>query len=284
MSFRELLSAKTGLPAGMLPAGYQLIGSILLLKLKPEISQKSRKKIASVILELMPYVETVCEFSRIEGELRKPVVRIIASRGKKHSTVTTHTENGILFRLDVAKIMFSKGNMTERQRLIGKIRPGETVLDMFAGIGYFSLGIAKFAGPKEIYAVEKNKVSYRYLKENIRLNKAFSIKPVLGDCRRIRKKIKSDRIIMGYLPHTEKYLPAAFRFLKEQGVIHYHNTYHEGELWLKPLEELDRAAKKSGYRITAVLGRNVVKSYAPRVSHVVIDAAFEILHSTNLHD
>ncbi|MBI5060719.1 MAG: class I SAM-dependent methyltransferase family protein [Candidatus Aenigmarchaeota archaeon] len=279
MAFKEILSAKTGLPGELLPAGYQIIGSILLVKLNPKLNRKTKKKIAGAMLQMMPYIDTVCESLGVEGELRKPSVKILSSRLKKPSTITVHKENDILFKLDVGKIMFSKGNLNERQRLIGKIRPGEVVVDMFAGIGYFSLGIAKFSPAERIYAIEKSPSSYKYLKENIRLNKLNKITPLLGDCRRIRKRISADRIIMGYLPHTEKYLPLAFKFLKSQGVIHYHNTYLESELWLKPLEQLDSAAKKSGYKITAVLGRNIVKSYAPRVFHIVMDAAFERVHS-----
>jgi len=146
---------------------------------------------------------------------------------------------------------------------------------MFAGIGYFSLGLAKFSPAERVYAIEKNKIAYRYLKENIKINKLSSVQPILGDCRRIRRKIFADRVILGYLPGTHKYLPHAFRFLKNTGIIHYHNIYEENEMRKKPLKEIEAAAKQKGFKIIAILGRNVVKSYAPRIYHVVIDVGFE---------
>jgi len=274
MSFKQMIYDKTGMPNDALPAGYQIIGDIMLLKFI-KLDAKEKKKIALSILDLFPYVKTVCETSGVEGELRQPKVKIIASREKRPKLITVHKENDILFKLDVSKIMFSKGNLAERQRLIKQVRPGETIVDMFAGIGYFSLGLAKFSPAERIYAIEKNKIAFKYLKESIKINKIPNIQPILGDCRRVRRRIAADRIILGYLPGTHEYLPYAFRFLKDRGVIHYHNTYQENELWIKPLKEIEDAARSKGFRIIAILGRNIVKSYAPRVFHVVIDVGFE---------
>lgn len=269
-----MLSGKLDIPIERLPGSYQIIGDILLIKFRPGLEMREKKAIASAILDLFSYVRTVCEISRITGELRLPKIKILASREKKPKLITTHKEHGILYKLDVSKIMFSKGNLLERSRLIKQIRDGEVVADMFAGIGYFSLGIAKFSRAKKIYAIEKNRIAFNFLKENIKLNKIENISPILGDCRKI-KKIKADRVIMGYFPNTQKFLPAAFRFLKKRGVIHYHNIYREKELWFKPLNELENAAKRARYKIVSILGRRVVKSYAPHVFHVVIDCEFE---------
>ena len=48
-------------------------------------------------------------------------------------------ENGIRYGLDAAKCMFSSGNVSEKMRVARFGCGGETVVDLFAGIGYFTL-------------------------------------------------------------------------------------------------------------------------------------------------
>ena len=234
MSFKKKLANATGLAERVLPSSYQIIGTVLLLKLAKIKSFDEKRKIASAIINLLPYIKTVCEIIKVEREFRIPKIRKLAGNG----TVTTHKEHEILYKLDASKIMFSKGNLNERQRLIRQVKKNEIIVDMFSGIGYFSLGLAKNA--RKIYAIEKNPVAFRYLKENIKLNKTKNIIPILGDNRKISKNLtgKADRIIMGYFPNTEKFLPSAITMLKKKGIIYFHNTYREGELWKKPINEI----------------------------------------------
>jgi len=57
-----------------------------------------------------------------------------------------HKEGGVAYSLDVTKCMFSSGNTTERQRM-GKLECcGETVVDLYAGIGYYTLPFLCKAG------------------------------------------------------------------------------------------------------------------------------------------
>jgi tRNA wybutosine-synthesizing protein 2 len=266
MSFKENLAKATGLPERILPGSYQIIGDVLLLKFMKIKSLQQKRKIAIAIMDLLPYVKTACEITKVEKEFRTPKIRKLAGNG----TVTTHKEHGILYKLDAAKIMFSKGNLFERQRLINQVKRDEVIVDMFAGIGYFSLGLAKNA--KKVFAIEKNPVAFNYLKENIRLNRVNNIYPILGDNREIAEKLreKADRIIMGYFPRTDRFIPSALIMLKKDGIIHFHNTYREDELWKKPLDEIEKACIKSGFTFK-VIGKKKVKSIAPRVWHVVID-------------
>src|SRR3989344_4183378 len=196
MSFKKRLAEKTGLEERLLPSSYQIIGDVLLIKFMKIRSLGQKQKIASSIIELLPYVKTVCEIKKISSEFRTPKIKRLIGNG----TITTHKEHSILYKLDVAKIMFSKGNLYERQRLISKIKKDEIIVDMFAGIGYFSLPLSKKCA--KVYSIEKNPVAYKYLKKNIKLNKIKNIEPILGDCRKIKISVKADRIIMGYLPHT----------------------------------------------------------------------------------
>lgn len=250
----------------------QIIGDILLLKFQNNISEREKKKISIIIKEMMPRIKTICEIKSIEGEYRKPKINKIYGKG----TETIHKEHGIFYKIDVSKTMFSKGNLYERQRIISKVKTYETIVDMFAGIGYFSLGIAKFSKPKKIYGIEKNPTAFRLLKENISLNNVENIIiPILGDCKDISKKRKyqniADRVIMGFIKNTESFLPFAFSFLKGEGIIHYHNIHKKEELWEKPIKAISRCAKESGYEVERILEKRKVKSYAPKIFHIVMD-------------
>ncbi len=276
-AFKELLigSLQKKIPPqklDFLPSGFQLIGDIAILGIKSEI-KKYEKQIGNSVLKNFRYVKTVCSKGRISGEKREPKIKIIAGR---KNTITIHKENGCLFKIDVSKLMFSKGNTTERGRLPGLVKPDETIVDMFAGIGYFSIPIAKKNPLCRICAIEINPVAVKYLKENCVLNRINNIQIVKGDCRKESSKLQktADRVIMGYLPKTYDYLPYAFRFLKKKGIIHYHDVYGEKDLWERPVEILKKAAQKSGYKLERILYKGIVKSYAPGKLHIVVDAEF----------
>jgi tRNA wybutosine-synthesizing protein 2 len=273
--FRKLLLENLDIPESKqahLPTGFQRIGHVVILNLRPGISGLA-SDIAGVVLKTHPYVRTVCLTQGVSGELRKPRVSYLAGERK---TETTHRENRCLFKLDATRIMLSKGNLSERARIPGLVRPGEVIADLFAGIGYFSIPIARHGRPRRIYAIEKNPAAFRYLRENIRLNRVQDrITPILGDCREVLMGNVADRVLMGYLPGTYQYLPAAFEALRPQGgTIHYHDTFAESELWDKPIGNLEAQAFRQGYALRKVSHKAVVKEYAPGVLHAVIDAEF----------
>jgi tRNA wybutosine-synthesizing protein 2 len=259
----------------VLPKGYQRIGDIVIVTLHPKLF-KYEKKIGEIILENIPGVRVVCrKVGPITGEKKVPQIKIIA--GEKN-TETIHKEDGCIYKLNVKKLMFSKGNINERHRLQNQVKDDEVIVDLFAGIGYFSIGIAKFCKPKIIYAIDINRNAIKYLKENIKLNGVENkITPILGDCRKVVKKLGkiADRVIMGFLPKTYRFLDAAFSVLKENGgIIHYHDLFKEEELFDVPIKIIKNAGIRNGYKLSKILYKGIVKSYAPRIYHVVIDAKF----------
>jgi tRNA wybutosine-synthesizing protein 2 len=169
--------------------------------------------------------------------------------------------------------MFSKGNVYERQRLIDQVRQGEVIVDMFAGIGYFSVPLAKFSKAAKIVTIEKNPTAFKFLRNNLKINKV-SMETIFGDCRDFAETVENyaDRVIMGYFPATEQFLEHAVKIAKNKGIIHYHNSYFEKDLWKKPLEEIKKACDNHKHKI---LSKRKVKSIAPRNVHAVID--FQIL-------
>jgi tRNA wybutosine-synthesizing protein 2 len=250
--------------------GFQTIGNIAILK--PGLSRKDAQLQAQKILKTLPRIKSVYRYSGpVSGELRLPKVSFVAG---ERNPMTIHKENGCLYRLDITKVMFSKGNTLERVRIPKLVRSGETIVDMFAGIGYFSIPLGKFSPANKIYSIELNPPSFSFLKENIRLNKlSGKVEPILGDCRKVKIAEKADRIIMGYFPRTYEFLPAAFRLLKPNGIIHYHDTFRKEELWEESESILNEYSGKAGF-YPIRMEKHVVKQYAPGIFHVVVDAEF----------
>ena len=158
---------------------------------------------------------------------------------------------------------------------MGRLGGGEVVVDMFAGIGYFTLPMAVHSRPKRIVAIEINPVAYGYLVENIRLNGVDGIVvPLHGDCARMTPEGVADRAVMGYVGTTDRYLDAGIRALRQGGVLHYHQTVPE-RLYPGRLEEdLAEAAERAG-RSAKIERAARVKKYSPGMLHAVIDARIE---------
>ena len=138
---------------------------------------------------------------------------------------------------------------------------------MFAGIGYFSIFLAKYSKPKKIYAIDINPKAIEYLRKNVWLNKVENKIEVLeGDCKKFSKILENtaDRIVMGYLFKTEKFLPYALKIAKNNAIIHFHRTVKEEEI----NEIKEKIRKKFNVK---VLRTKKVKSYAPKIWHVVLD-------------
>ena len=205
------------------------------------------------------------KIDHIQGTKREPVYNIIYGS----ETETINKENGCLFKLDLAKVMWSKGNNNERLRIAKLVEDDEVVLDMFAGIGYFSIPIGVHSNAKQIYSIEINPNSYFYLNENIKLNKLDNVTPILGDCKIHAPKYKADRIVMGYVKTTHHYLDVAINSLNEGGILHYHETVPEKLMKTRPV---DRIISQAGDRDVEILKINKIKKYAPGVEHVVVDA------------
>ncbi len=254
----------------LLPRGYQKIGDIMIITLKSELNQY-REIIAEELIKLIPHTRMVLlKKGGITGDFRKPNLEIIKGEG---GTETVHFENNCIFKLDVMNIMFSKGNITERRRIAEFVKEGEIVVDMFAGIGYFSINIAVHAKPKKIIAIELNPVAYRYLLENIRLNKVeHVIEPVHGDAGVVCNQLncKADRVIMGLLPTPKNYVKSALKILRRPGVVHYEGLCDYRNQCESLLKEFLIAADLPETDVK-LLGCKRIKSFAPRKEHVRLD-------------
>jgi tRNA wybutosine-synthesizing protein 2 len=258
----------------LLPRGWYIQGDVIVVKIHPGLSTH-QYRIAQALLDFYPRCCTVLRDYGIEGQFREPVREVIA--GTK--TETVHRENGVIFNLDARKVMFSAGNLKERVRmsLFGK---DEFVVDMFAGIGYFTLPMAVHSRPRKVMAIELNPNAYNYLCQNIRQNHVEDIVvPVLGDCAKVTPVGVADRVVMGMVHVTDRYLQKGIQALRPGGILHYHQTIPSQMHPAQAVRDVTDAAKVLGRR-AEILQCVRVKKYSPGVVHTVVDARIDRLITT----
>jgi tRNA wybutosine-synthesizing protein 2 len=260
----ELIKKSLGLEGEVARAlrHWRLLGEVLVISL-PE-GTRNKEEIARGLLRLIPRAKSVINCQGISGVHREPEAELIAG----DSSVTIHRENDCLYKLDPLRVMFSSGNQGERRRMATISNPNETVLDMFAGVGQFTIPLAKYSSPRRVIAIEKNPTAYSYLTENIKLNQLGNVEAIKGDCRDVSPRGVADRVIMGYF-NSEDFLPTALDALRGSGVIHHHTLVNKHRL-PERAEGLAASIEERGYSVK-VIGLKKVKSYAPSLHHYVID-------------
>ncbi|WP_114576803.1 class I SAM-dependent methyltransferase family protein [Saliphagus sp. LR7] len=275
------------------PGSWAVIGSVILVSVPEDCPDE--RELGEALLEHHGEADSVLADCGIAtdgdaGTYREPRTRLLAGEA---DTETIHTEHGTRYALDPSRVMFSPGNQAERVRMGETVEPGERVFDMFAGIGYFTLPMAR-AGA-DVTAAEINPTAFRYLLENAVLNGVEErIDAYRADCRAVADGVAdsggADRIVMGYYGSggseggdgggTERtaaahtYLDDALRALAPDGVVHYHEATPESELRDRPEKRLESAVSRAG-RELEILERRRVKSHSPGVVHVVLDARVE---------
>jgi tRNA (guanine37-N1)-methyltransferase len=201
--------------------GVDVVGDLAIVRLGG-FKLTEKKKIAKAMLAEMANVKGVFEQEGgIEGELRLRSLRHLAGVRR---TLTLHRENGCAFKVDVARCYFSPRLSTERMRLAALVGKKEKVLNMFAGVGPFSIPIAKLAGAK-VVSCELNEYACELHLENDALNKVEPLVDVMNcDVLELpgRMNVKFDRVIMPFPSGADRFLPTALRFAKKNATIHYY--------------------------------------------------------------
>ena len=250
--------------AAFVPRHYERIGDVVLLRLPPELGDR-RREIAAAFADVLA-AKAVLVDRGVRGPWREPVVEL-AFGG---DTETVHVEDGVRFKLDVARVMFSSGNVAERTGIAAEIREGDVVVDLFAGIGYFALPIAVRVPRATVHACEVNWVAFEYLLDNVRLNRAGNVVTRLGDCREVAPRGVADWVLMGHFD-APRYLDVAFACLREAGTLVVHSLHAKEDVPGAPLAQVREAATDVGVVVEDARAR-VVKSYAPGIVHAVVEA------------
>ena len=255
-----------------LPRKWKKIGDIVILDLSKIENEK--EKIAEIYAQVLN-VKTIIQKNKISGELRKPEDTELLY-GKE--TVTEISEYGIKYKLDLAEIMWSPGNTGWRSALSGPEKVSEfytfdkpkTIIDYFAGIGYFSIQMAKGYPEAEIIAIDKNPKSIEYLTLNAK-NNSVNIKIINDDCRNI--ELKADVIHLGYIGNTIDFLEHAHNCLNDNGTVIFHETYRNSWLGFKSRSEWgtipEKFAKLMDENNFTVQKFERVKFYGPSTSHII---------------
>jgi tRNA (guanine37-N1)-methyltransferase len=257
-----------------LPHSIDFIGDIAIVEIPPDL-EVHREVVGEAILKTHKRVHTVLAKSgAVKGVYRLRELKTIAGIGK---TETVHREHGCLFHVDPTKAYFSPRLSHEHDRVASQIRNDETIIDMFAGVGPFSILIAKRHEGAKVYAVDVNPDAVGYLKKNIEANHVGEIvTPFLGDIRQIVKKEMlgiADRVIMNLPESAIEYVDVACQALKpEGGVVHYYEFASMPEPLKAAKVRLIEAMKQTGCSIRKILCTRLVRATAPYTFHVVVDA------------
>lgn len=259
------------LPSDLLsyvPDKWEKIGDVVTVKFPDELSAY-QEMVGKAYAEVLRCKTVLNDVAGITGVYRQPTVEVVYGSVQ---TETIHLENGVRFKLDPQKIMFSSGNMDERKRMARISHPNETVVDLFAGIGYFSIPMARYSTPKKIIACEINPVAFQYLSTNVVLNHVTkTVFPVFGDNQKTAPRNCADRVLLGCINETHRFLPLALDCLKNHtGILHYHDVFSVEDIPEKPLSHLQKQARRVNRSVGLLSFRNI-KSYAPGIAHVVLD-------------
>lgn len=253
------------------PDRWERLGDVVVLKVPPSLAPHAAA-VGEALARALGCRAALEDARGVAGEYREMAAPVLWHDGSAaEPAVTVHREHGVLYKLDASRLMFSSGNIEERARM-GKVdAQGETVVDMFAGIGYFALPLARSSGAARVVAVEKNPVAFRYLVENARLNRVEHVlAPVHGDNREVTLPT-AQRIVLGYVGTTREFLPRAFEIADPAGcTLHYHDTFGV-DGWREEAEANVRAPAEAAGFACEVTHARVVKSYAPAVVHTVLD-------------
>ena len=257
-----------------IPRSLDIVGQIAIVELPDELSP-FEELIGRAILQTCPSVRTVmAKASAFSSRYRVRELSLIAG---EDNPVARHRENGCVFELDVRAVFFSPRLGHERLRVARQVQPGETIVDMFAGVGPYSILIAKRQPRSTVYAVDINPSALKFLRSNILANRVVAnVRPIGGDIREVIRSTLSgiaDRVIMNLPGDAVSFISEACLSLKETGGVLHFYSFESSE---KPEEaaaaKLEQGVQASGRKLNSILTTRVVKAVAPYRVQVAVDA------------
>ena len=253
--------------------GVDVIGDLAVIKI-PRGWEDRKYEIGEILLTRLNNVNGV--FRQTTPTSKGEKVRGIEWLAGKKDTVTTYTEYGCNFRVNIATVYFSPRLSYERLRVARLAKKGEVIVNMFAGVGTFSIIMAKIAGSHRVYSIDKNPESFKYMLENVARNGMNDIViPILGDAKEATTNLVglADRVLMPLPELAYEYLPYGLSCIKTRGCIHIyiHQPAESRGLAVKESVAETKRRIDGKARVENISGR-VVRSVGRRLYQVVVDA------------
>jgi tRNA (guanine37-N1)-methyltransferase len=275
VTITEILESK--LPPHMLailPQALDIVGDIAVIEIPNEL-KTYEKTIGEAILKTHKNIKTVlAKAGSVSGTYRVRKYNFVAGVQK---TATIHREFGCQYHVDLAKAYFSPRLSNEHMRVALLVQEGETVVDLFAGVGPFSVMIGKKNTGVRVFAVDINPEAVELLKVNVRVNRVESrVFPILGDARQLaaeKFRGSADRVIMN-LPETAiEFVDAACQVVKPVGgVIYFYGFVRSPDSAENLKLRFSDAVEKAGRKVETFICVRSIRETAPYESQIVLDA------------
>ncbi len=256
---------------------FDVIGDIAIIELSPT-TEPFEKNIAEALMKVHKNVKTV--YSKAgpisDNQRLRPLHRVLGAV----RTETIHIELGCRFKIDISRAFFSPRLSSEHKRVAEQVRPGECVIDMFAGVGPFSILIARRLEDVQVNAIDANLEAVKLIRENAKLNKVQDrVRVWPGDARTVIKGNLlgvATRVIMNHPSQAREFLePACETLGRDGGILHYY-TFADGlDSESKAREELTNAIDSSIWTIESPVATHKVRGIAPMRWQIAVDAKLE---------
>ena len=275
-----------------IPKSYDIIGDIAiieindLLPLNDQESVKLKNKIARALTLVNKNVKSVYEKrSKIKGPYR---LRELHHLYGEKRTETTHKENNCIFNLDLSKVFFTPRLVFERKRIASSsIQEKELIVDLFAGVGPFSIQIAK-NHDVTIHSFDVNPRAYEQLKENITLNKIkgeifphkVDVKTLVAPLNELGASLKNkvDRIIMNLPERSIEFIDiACFLMKKSGGIIHSYQFIDKPNALEKAINNLHESIANQKWVVDKIFKSKIVKQFSPKAELIVVDLKIKFI-------
>ena len=250
---------------------FDQIGNIIIIRMPDSLVSK-KKAIGEILLQKIKTAKSVFyQSSPVEGDFRTRSLELIAG---EDSTETEYREYGCRFKVNVQKAFFSPRLSTERNRIADLVVDGEAIINMFGGIGMFSIIVAK-KKKCTVYNIDINPDAIELCNQNIMLNKLKGkVESIAGDATKIieeRLSGKGDRILMLLPERSDEFLDSAIKASKKNAIIHYYCHIHSDKKNL-----VANLAKEHFMKVVKVkseiFGSKIVRPIGPRFYQAVVDA------------
>lgn len=257
-------------------SAFDQIGDIVVIKI-PDALLAKKQLIAEAILANVKTAKAVfAQASAVKGDWRIRELEFVAGENR---TVTEYKEHGCRFKVDVAKAYFSPRLSTERQRIAGLVQDKETIVNMFAGVGTYSIIIAKLVKTCKVYSIDSNPVANDLCIENAKLNKVSD--RVIAICDDAAHAVESrlagtaDRVLMPLPERAKEFVAPAVSALKEKGVVHYFaHVKADGKKEAKDAGAKDAHEAFAPYN-HEIENVTVVREVGPRIYQIVADVTVQ---------